>query len=380
MNRRMARGDVPLNLTATSLVANAFLYTGEERYRSWVLDYLNAWADRIKANDGICPDNVGPSGRVGELMDGKWWGGYYGWRWPHGLNTIIQPLLIGAMNAVLLTGDMGYLDIPRAQICRLLELGRRENGHLLIPHRHTDGGWRDFRPVKAEYPLQLWLMSQEKKDREMIDGLAGATADWDQVAPGRGKGDDIHIGPWYRYLQGALPDYPLRILHAQWAEAADRLATMRNDASDPETRDVHHWQNINPVHTEALIQLTLGGPQVIYHGGLLHTRLRYFDADLRRPGLPEDVAALVESLAPADLVLCLVNTSIAEERLIVLQGGAFGEHEITAVENADASDYDRPAAEKAGKRVVLRLMPAAQARLRIRMKRYRFKPSYDQPF
>ena len=38
-------------------------------------------------------------------MGGKWWGGYYGWRWPHGFMSIIQPLTIAAMNAVLLTGD-----------------------------------------------------------------------------------------------------------------------------------------------------------------------------------------------------------------------------------------------------------------------------------
>ncbi len=40
MNKRMVPGDVPLNLNATSLVANAYLYTGEERYRTWVLEYL----------------------------------------------------------------------------------------------------------------------------------------------------------------------------------------------------------------------------------------------------------------------------------------------------------------------------------------------------
>ena len=28
-------------------------------------------------------------------------GGYYGWRWPHGFMTVIQPLTIAAMNAVM---------------------------------------------------------------------------------------------------------------------------------------------------------------------------------------------------------------------------------------------------------------------------------------
>ena len=120
----MMHGDVPLNLTATSLVTHAYALTGDDKYRTWVLDYLESWTDRIRRNDGICPDNVGPSGAVGECMDGKWWGGYYGWSWPHGFPTIIEPLTVAAMNAVLLTGDMGYLDIPRGQLDFVQSQGR----------------------------------------------------------------------------------------------------------------------------------------------------------------------------------------------------------------------------------------------------------------
>ncbi|GIV78372.1 MAG: hypothetical protein KatS3mg050_2766 [Litorilinea sp.] len=165
LNRRQMRCDVPLNLTATSLITHAFLYTGEDRYRAWVLDYLEAWADRIRQNGGICPDNVGPNGIIGETMDGKWWGGYYGWRWPHGFMTIIEPLTIAAMNAVLLTGDMSYLDIPRGQLDRLLELGREEGGQLLVPYRHTDAGWTSYRPMQPHHAAQIWYMSQDPRDR-----------------------------------------------------------------------------------------------------------------------------------------------------------------------------------------------------------------------
>jgi hypothetical protein len=37
--------------------------------------------------------------------------------------------------------------------------------------------------------------------------------------------------------------------------------------------DIHLWQNINPVVTEALIQLTWGGPQVVYNGGAQQAQL-----------------------------------------------------------------------------------------------------------
>ena len=41
INQRMMRGDVPLNLTSTSMIANAYMYTGDKKYRQWVLDYVH---------------------------------------------------------------------------------------------------------------------------------------------------------------------------------------------------------------------------------------------------------------------------------------------------------------------------------------------------
>ena len=104
---------------------------------------------------------------------------------------------------------------------------------------------------------------------------------------------------------------------------------MAHDDTDPETWDVHHWQELNPVHTEALLQLTCGGPQIVYHGGLLHVRLRYYDAEAARPGLPPDVAALVDRIEGNRLRVQLVNTSPQHARRLVLQSGAFGEHRFT---------------------------------------------------
>ncbi|OGV61723.1 MAG: hypothetical protein A3K19_25950 [Lentisphaerae bacterium RIFOXYB12_FULL_65_16] len=382
LNARQMRGDVPLNLTATSLVTHAFAHTGDDRYRRWVLDYLEAWAERIAANGGLCPDNVGPNGRIGELMDGKWWGGYYGWRWPHGFMSIIQPLTIAAMNAVLLTGDMRYLDIPRGQLDRMVELGRTEAGKRLIPTRHTDQGWTKYEPLRPEFPLQLWYMSQDPHDAARLELFPERQTDWKRVLPGRGKGDDIHIAPWYWYIHGEAPDYPQQILDTQWAETVRRLDLMAHDNSDPETWDVHHWQQINPVCTEALVQLTCGGPQIIYHGGLLHVRLRYFDRDARRPGLPPDVGALVSRLDADSTTVTLVNTSMLHERHMILQSGAFGEHEFTEVQ--EVADGGVPADGTVPVRVNARhfnvvLPPGRTLTLRLGLRRYVHAPSYAQP-
>lgn len=375
LNRRQMRCDVPLNLTCTSLLTHAFLLTGEERYRRWVLDYLEAWADRIAANGGLCPDNVGPGGAIGETMDGKWWGGYYGWAWPHGSRTIIEPLLIAAMNALLLTGDTGYLQIPRSQLARLIELGRSGDGRLLVPHRHTDSGWTSWRPLEPHTVGQLWYLSQAQADRAVIDSLPESRTDWTALASGRGKGDDVHFGPWFCYLDGRLPDYPRRLLDVQYREVVRRMDLLRTDDGDPEEWDVHHWQDINPVHTEALLQQTCGGPQVIYHGGLLHVRLRHFDADAGRPGLPPDVAALVSALDGDGLTLELVNLGAVHARRALLQAGAFGEHRFTTVRDLDSGST----AAVDGRHLEVVLPPGRALRLRLDMQRFRHAPSYRQP-
>lgn len=382
LNARQMRCDVPLNLTATSLVTHAYLYTGDEKYRRWVLDYLEAWTERIRANAGICPDNIGPSGKIGETMDGKWWGGYYGWRWPHGYNTIIQPLLIAAMNAQLLTGDSGYLDIPRGQMERIIALGREEDGAFVIPNRHTDGGWTDYRPLKPEYLVQLWYASRSDADRRRIEELPQYSSAWDVVSPGRGKGDDIHIAPWYRFINGENNSYPMAILAAQWQEVARRMDIMANDTGNPETWDVHHWQQINPVHTEALVQLTCGGPQIIYHGGLLHTSFRWFDADCRRPGLPADCSVLVSRIDGEAVTLTVVNGSVSETRNLVAQAGAFGEHRFAEVEVLDGvtpGTGGQNGTEYGESALPLRLLPSTATTLRLRLDRYVNRPSYRTP-
>jgi hypothetical protein len=139
---------------------------------------------------------------------------------------------------------------------------------------------------------------------------------------------------------------------------------------------VHHWQDINPVHTEGLVQLACGGPQIIYHGGLLHVRLRYYDLDERRPGLPADVGALVSDLSDDSVVVTLANVSPMHERSLRLQAGAFGEHRFTQVEVVGEASDPREVGSKA---FDVTLAPASRVTLRIGMQRYVAQPSYEQP-
>jgi hypothetical protein len=96
------------------------------------------------------------------------------------------------------------------------------------------------------------------------------------------------------------------------------------------------------VLTEALLQLVTGTPQVLYNGGLLPTRLAYFDADRHRPGLPEDVAALVDSVRPGGVRVELANLGLTRTRRVVVQAGVFGEHRIDRATVTRAGDDGYP--------------------------------------
>jgi hypothetical protein len=369
MNTRMVPGDVPLNLHATSLVTSAYLYTGEEKYRQWVLDYLAAWIERTTRNDGIVPDNVGPTGRVGERMNGKWWGGYYGWRWPHGAWMILESTLDAGANAMLLTGDSAWLDLHRSQADLLWSLRREEESTVTVPARHGDVGWFDYRPPAADPYVHLWFVGQQAGDRARIEEHLPDRADrqgW--------RGNPLG---WYRFaVDGKHPDYPDRVCDETYAEICRRLDLIDADNWDEvEQWDVHHWQARNPVVPWGLVQMALGTPGALYHGGLLHASARYFDPVARRPGLPAHVAALVERIGDGSIRLLLVNTDPLASRDVVVQAGSFGEHAFT-----EAHLEGEPTPVVVNDRALrVSLGPSAHARLDLGLVRYANQPSYGFP-
>lgn len=349
---RWYKGDTPTNLGLTSLMTNAFLMTGDEKYRDWVVEYTDAWFQRARDNGGLLPDQVGHSGRVGEYLDGKWYGGVLGWTFPHGFLTMQFAVLDAVANALLLTRDTDYLDLARAQQERILDLGEMrevtpeqmsvserwtdqfaalEPGQktFLVPYRYGDAGWFDWQPMSSVYPVSLWYLSMDDRDWQSVERVRkGDIHDWNSVFPFHNKEDSAHEQPWVRYLAGANPDFPEGMLHATHQIVNRRNALVREDQDVGTQHHIHQWQWGNPVSSEALIQLTLGGPQPIYNGGLLHTRVCYYDVQRKRPGLPKDVGALVEKLEANRTVVRLVNLNTNQSRELVLQAGAFGEHKF----------------------------------------------------
>jgi hypothetical protein len=420
MNARMGVGDTAVNLAAAGLVLNAWILTGEHRYRDWIEQYVGAWRERAEANDGIVPDNVGSDGVVGSLLDGRWYGGHYGWSWPHGWYSVGSAVAVAALAAATVTGDDGYLNLVRPALDTVIahgtvmafadsdssiaskwypQLGLAVTvPTLLVPFRYSDRGWFDYNPVLASVPVALWHHAGDPADRQRLEGLRERSGyDWRTVRSFRSKEEAGHEEPWFTFLAGDNPGYPEKILAAAQAQARHRLARMRAyRGGDVAEADIHLWQQSNPVVTEALVQLTWGGPQVIYNGGLQQARVRYYDAARRPPGLPPGVAALVSGIDPEGTVVELVNLDAEDERLVIVQAGAFAEHSIedvryTACEDGswlgDLYDYGHgdPAvterrADAGGPWLTVRLPASTRVRLTLRLAMRARRPSYASPF
>ena len=152
-----------------------------------------------------------------------------------------------------------------------------------------------------------------------------------------------------------------------------RVDGIRKDNTTPDTRLADNMLDLNPAATNALIQLAEGGWEPGRDGGLLNARLRYFDPARKRAGLPEDVAALISELSDTGTVVTLVNLSKTDPRTVVVQGGAYAEHQIESVEwNGKTVPVNAP-------HFSVTLEPGAGGKLTLRMKRYSSTPTVKFP-
>ena len=418
--------DVPENLGATAMVTNAYLYTGDDKYRRWVLDYVEAWLERTKKNGGIIPDNIGPNGVIGEHRDGQWWGGVKGWASERGGSGLLISVAIGAECAHLLTGDTSYLELLRSQTDGLLERSKTgDDGDLMVPMRYGfapraetgDGSakpeWRDFAKLSVYELSHLYHASMSEQDRTTITRLRDGDPhrDWNGVGNERDRRSGNAEHARFQYYEGHNPDWPLKIQEAELRFVTVMLRAMREDPRDLETiLHDNHWPPVHPEYPErrdyaceaanplvmkGLTQVTTGAPQNIYNGGLQRGSVRYFDVDRQRPGLPLDVAALVDKLEPDMAGLQLVNSSATATRRLIVQSGVFGEHRFNDVtvftSTGKATNLDplgwlaetkttsQSTVPVNGQHFAVELPPSTAVRIEAGVKRFANQPSYTTP-
>jgi hypothetical protein len=353
-------GDHPLNLLATSLALNAYMVNGDVKYRTWLLEYVDAWRQRMINNNNIIPSNIGLDGTIGGECDGKWYGGAYGW----GFSVVVPQTggvahrnrtywgFTGFMNAYLLTGDDRYLDVWRKQRDTINAQSRTIDGQDLYPRMHGDQGWYHHVPEKYAYNnREIYFLSMKAEDRKQL--------------PDTG---------WMAYLDGTNPTYPEQSLRADLMAIGRTVAAMRKDGTTPDTRLADDPMRFNPARVGALRELMQAGIYSGKHSSVLHSRLRYFDPVARRAGVPQDVAALVEKISADEVTFQLVNVSQIEPRELVVQAGAYAEHQLTSVSiNGESHKVESP-------NFTVVLEPGCGVRITAVMKRYVNQPTLQFPW
>ena len=353
-------GDHPLNLIATILHLNAFMLSHEQKYKDWLLEYVDAWMERTNAAGGNIPTNVGLDGTNGGEFGGKWYKGTYGWNFspwsPENKviahrNMFDKGMWPGFSNAYLLTGDRRYIDILRKQMDNLYAEKKTVDGQVMIPNNYGDDGWYNW-TTNLYIPrlIELYMWSMDRNDLERI--------------PMEG---------WIAFLEGKNPDYPEEALKAEFSSIRSKMEGMRNDPTTPDTRLADWAMGFNPAATHTLVNLTQGG----YLTGriwILHTRVRYFDPAGNRAGLPEDVAALVTQMDDHSTKVTLVNVNQSEPREVIIQTGGYGEHQCLRVDTGgESSRVDNSF-------FTVRLAPGSGAELDIYVRRYANQPTLAFPW
>jgi hypothetical protein len=400
----ITRTDVPVNLLATGLITNAYLYTGEGKYKKWVLDYVDAWMKRIAENGGLLPDNIGQTGKIGEYRNGQWWGGLYGWYGRYGVLMQFSALSVASECAYMLSGDPKYLDLLRGQINSIMQRAKfTKEGQMLVPYRYKKEGWYSYRPMMIQDLAHLWHASMDPEDWKKIEVLMKGNKFhplWDEGIWGQNTLGELDTIVWKKaepfdwnreeslgdrtfglteharlmYYAGKNPDWPLEVLKADYTEVMKRMNFMQNDPRNIYSIQKDDLYPNNPVITKGLVQTTMGTPQTVYNGGLLRATVRYFDGDLQRPGLPQDVSALVDGIQANETKLHLVNLNPVQTRKLIIQSGAFGEHSFTEVAEGQSKITVN------GSYFMVELPPASSIHLTIGMKRFVNKPSYSFPW
>ena len=380
-NKLVLDCDTPNNLAATALITNAYLYTGEEKYKTWVLEYVDRWMADTEKNGGILPDNVGPNGIVGEHREGQWWGSLYGWNHYQGFNIMYHGMVVAAECAQLLSGDSKYMGFIRGQVNMLLDNSvKNDAGQVLIPLRYGPDGWQDYQPVRMLEPAHLYhgTLSQEDYDLMVRIRDGDVERDWNDVIDSGEKNSQVKDGHQntarFNYYDGKNPDWPEQILNSDYRMA---LKGYEEVANDQRTSQELIDQSAHPPHVvyvKALEQVMHGAPQTEYNGGLSRALLRYFDPARVRPGLPLDTAALVDEIKADRIGVQLVNTNQNESRTIILRAGAFGEHSFKDVSSGETTQTVGRTDFK------VELAPASSIRLSIGLDRFVNAPTYAFPW
>jgi hypothetical protein len=199
---------------------------------------------------------------------------------------------------------------------------------------------------------EIYIWSMNRKDLERIPAKEG----------------------WIGFLEGANPDYPVKALQKDMGTIRRKMQLIRQDPTTRDTRLADYLLDLNPATTDTLVNLTMGGYFSRGRIWTLLSRFRYFDPENRRAGLPAAVGALVERMSADSATVTLVNTNPVEPRIVIVQGGAYGEHQLESAKTGSTET------QIGASFITVRLEPGAGSTIDFRMARYKNPPTVAFPW
>ena len=259
--------------------------------------------------------------------------------------------IAGFGNALLITGNQSYVNVWRNMLDKINGNQKTIDNQVMYPHMHGDQGWYSYKPNPYSHgALDVYYWSMKRDDLKYLP-----------------------VDGWLGFLEGKNPNYPVDALQRDFGTVRQKMEGMYNDSTTVDTRLSDDPMPFNPAIVKTLVELMLGGipPR---NGEPLHCRVRYFDPSNQRAGIPEDVAALVEKMTDDEVSLKLVNINPVEPRTVIVQGGAYAEHQVLDVTTGNQIlSVNRSSFN-------VQLAPGSGSSIIIKMNRYANQPTFAFPW
>jgi len=363
---RRSRGDNALNTMYTTAGWLAYLTTGKEKYRKWVLNYCQAWNKAAAMNGGVLPfgvDTATGSVKLGPDGNGQWWkaNAGFGYGGQYGMITSsggFQKLFVAA--AYLDRGKPEYAS-GLVSTLKVLAKNAGKTGRFPGGYSPAKGGWH-YKVSTGHVPLLIqrayavtWGEDLKGlKSTYSAGGRGGSLAKWfDFVYNGK------HDMAWVEgVLGGGIKGKRLR-------KGIVKTATGRQPRGGDSQKDC------SPLPARYNFDLIDGGLWGAGYngriGGPTTSDVGYFDESGRRC-LPGGVAAFVGGADKGSTTVYLCNSRAQPVRMTIT-GGYYGQNRIDGLK---CGAVGKPVADR---KVRVELAAKSEAILKLKVSRCVYVPS-----
>ena len=338
----------------------AYLATGQEKYRRWVLEYVESWNQLAELNGGVFPYRVRSDTR--EIPQEWWSGGPFAY--DRGIGVAVRAIHGWAPAVACLAPARRSINLRAVETFVDTLFRHGQNG--LPANSMPEGKWKRrgdpwtlVKLVDRPYVLRFQRPAAERI-RKYYQHASGAEKEFLRWAN-------------FTYFGGEDMDYVAK-LFANRKASADRLR-QRVLALGPDQLPRTGDEVANFTKRTGLEQCFVDGAfwglwENGRCGGASTASIRYWRPD-GAIGLPEGVAALVRHVGKEELHLFFYNAR-QNATTVRLTAGYYGQHRFEG-----ASCDGKPEVKVGGRRLDVVVAARSLAKLKLRLTRYAYPPTLE---